>query len=155
MNTVEQVSAMQIELDHLRAKSDADDSMVALLREQNELYAMELSKMANDHAEETRKLKQRCNLAVQREKHIDGLLNTVAVGIVSGLRKMKGEETPEQIPDRPTKVSDHAKLPQNVMPDAYAPPKFRPVSDISHVDNDLNEDVRALVRSLPPREVRI
>lgn len=154
MNIVDQIASMQIELDNLRSKDEQSDRMIAVLKEQNELMSMEISQMTSDHAGETRRMRQRTNRAVSRETEINGILNTVAAGIVSGLAKMKGDETPREIPDRPTKVSDHHRLPPNVMPvsdDPYAPPQHRGEVPPLRM-SDLDDGVRSLVRSLPRRE---
>lgn len=91
--------------------------MIALLKRQNETQAMEISKMAADHAERERALRQRCDLAVRREREISGVLETAAVGIMQGLRKMKGDETPPA-PTRRQAVAGPSieALPQNDLP---------------------------------------
>ena len=83
MNTIEQVTSAFTELDHLRSKDEANENMIRLLNEQNELLSMEMIKMASDHATELRKTKQRCDLAVRREAEIEGLLSTVAADLSS------------------------------------------------------------------------
>jgi hypothetical protein len=89
------VAHLEADLVHYKAKSESDDEMITVLKRQNETQAMEMEKMSFDHANEIRRLKQRCDLAVQRETGITGILNTAAKGIVEGMRRMKGDEARE------------------------------------------------------------
>lgn len=135
-NPADQVSAMFTELEHLRSKDAANENMIALLKEQNELQAMELSKMSADHANEVRELKQRRDQAVRREAEVTGILNTAASSILTGLRKMQGDDTPEKMPERRGPVESHPLLQK----DPYAPKT-----------PEVDDGVAALVRSLPRR----
>jgi hypothetical protein len=144
-NPADQVSAMFTELEHLRSKDRANENMILLLKEQNEFQSMELAKMVSDHANEVRELKQRRDLAVRREAEVTGILNTAATSIVSGLRKMQGDDTPEKMPERRGPVESHPLLQQ----DPYAPkagPKPEPA-----IDPEFDADVSKLVRSIPRR----
>ena len=155
MNTIEQVTSAFTELDHLRSKDEANENMIRLLNEQNELLSMEMSKMASDHATELRKTKQRCDLAVRREAEIEGLLSTVAADlssiagrVLAVMRKREGDKTPAVMPERgPGPVSSHPLLP-TVDPEvaAFAP---RPGRVIPEDDDEMVQDVRQMVRNLP------
>lgn len=91
--TTSLVATIEAERNALLAKSQGDDEMIALLKRQNELLAMESSEMAARHAEELRKLKQRCDEAVRNETEVTGILNAAAKGIVDGLRRRAGDQT--------------------------------------------------------------
>lgn len=101
-----QVANMETELISLREKSEADDKMIALLTKQNETQAMEMSLMAGRFAEESRRLRQRCDEATRSELEVEGILNTAAKSIVEGLRKRAanksvGWQPPEEQPKAP------------------------------------------------------
>ena len=151
MNAVDLVTSMNTELESLRSKDIASESMISLLKSQCAEQAMEISRIAAEHADQIRILQQRHDVAVRRETEIDGILNTVASNILSGLRRMKGDETPERIPNKVLGEVDHPALPLNEMPkpghDPYAPRMDRKPLEMS----DLDAGVRELVRSLPRR----
>lgn len=147
MNTVDQVSAMVSELDHLRSKDQAAEQMIALLKDQNQQQADEIARLTSTHAAEMQFLKQRHDLAVRRETEISGILNLVGNSISSGLRKMKGDDTPKDIPDRDMQQVDHPNLPRNELV-ALEAPKVR---GQRAAEMDIDDGVADLVKRLPQR----
>lgn len=149
MNFSDYAASMEAEVTHLRSKSEGDDEMIMLLKRQLETQGMHITKMAHDHAEELRLLQARCDLAVRREKEINGILNTAASGIVMGLRKMKGDDTPPKIPERRGEVVDHELLPRN---EPMVPPEvaeFAPKPFIRPRHNDeIDDGLRQIVGRL-------
>jgi hypothetical protein len=147
MNTVDQVTAMASELEHLRAKDLASEEMIALLKTQNQEQAEEIAKMTALHAAEKQELKQRHDIAVRRETEITGILNLVANSIVNGLRKMNGDATPKDIPDKDLQQVDHPNLPRNdlIVPEP-AKAKGQKAAEL-----DIDDGVADLVRRLPQR----
>lgn len=97
------VADMEAELTTLRTRTQSDANMIGLLKKQNESQALEMAAMTQDHANEVRALKQERDVAVRKATEVSGLLNAAAASIVSGLRRMKGDETPENIPDTPAR----------------------------------------------------
>lgn len=112
MNTADRVRSMETELDHLRSKDISSEQMISLMKEQLESQAMDMAKMAGDHADEVRLLKQRCDLAIRNETEVIGILTMAAKGIVDGLRKMKGDSTPPVMPSAQARPADDPRLPQ-------------------------------------------
>jgi hypothetical protein len=110
MNLSGHIATLETELDHFKAKSDSDDTLIAVLKQQLELNTMETAKMAAEHAEKLRVLQHRHDEAVRNETEIVGVLNMTARGIVEGLRKRKGDQTPNPIPERPTATAGHVLL---------------------------------------------
>lgn len=105
MNLSEQVSDMVAELQHFRTQSDSDGRLIALLKRQNQQQALEIIGLTRDRENEVRALTQERDEAVRKAAEVSGILNIAAHGIVSGLRRMKGDETPEVIPDHPDRVT--------------------------------------------------
>ena len=120
-----QMAGFEAELHSLREKSHSDDEMIALLKRQYEILAMENSAMAQRHSEEMRVLKQRCDEAVRNEKEVTGILNAAAKGIVEGLRRRAGDQIPP--------VATHA--PQEAKTTPRAPDRVQDVIETSVVPN--------------------
>lgn len=97
------VASMEAELTHLRTRAISDDKMIALLKGQNEDQAMLIAAMTHDHDKAVRELRQERDVAVRKALEVSGLLESAAASIVSGLRKMRGDETPATIPDTPAR----------------------------------------------------
>src|ERR1700761_2136498 len=131
---VTEISNMRTEVFHLREKSDADDHMIALLKQQNQEQADEIVSMAAKHADEVRILKQRADMAIRNQAEVIGVLTTAAKGIMDGLRKMKGDNTPEIMPSAQARPADDPRLPPLV-------------------EDDM-DDVAGVVAQLPPIEFR-
>ena len=128
-DTVNQIAGMYSELEHLRAKDHASEKMIHLLKGQNEFQAMEMTQMAAEHADEVRKLRQRCDFAVRRETEISGILDTVANSIVLGMRKMKGDETPPKMPERKLPEIEDNRLQPVSRDDRLPAPELMPRFD--------------------------
>lgn len=95
------VADMEAELTHLRTRAISDDKMITLLKGQNEDQAMLIAAMSHDNDKVVRELKQERDVAVRKALEVRGLLDAAASSIISGLRKMRGDETPATIPDTP------------------------------------------------------
>mgnify|MGYP001567303092 CR=1 FL=1 len=97
MTTSIEVACMESDIRHLQIKGDNDDRLIALLKEQNAQQAREIEDMSTECAEKVRRLSQERDEAVRKATEVGGILNQTADAIMSGLRKMKGDETPPQI----------------------------------------------------------
>ena len=97
------VADMEAELAHLRTRAISDDKMIALLKGQNEDQAITIAAMCHDHDKTVRELKQERDVAIRKALEVSGLLDAAAGSIISGLRKMKGDEAPASIPDTPSR----------------------------------------------------
>lgn len=156
-DTVHEISGLYSEVEHLRSKDRENEKLIHVLKRQNEVQAMEMSQMAADHADEVRKLKQRCDLAVRRETEITGILNTVANSIILGMRKMKGDETPPKMPERELPAIEDRRLPEVSRderlpaPDFahFAPPPHRPRPPVTE---DIDDGIADIVSRFPRSE---
>lgn len=166
MNIADRISQMEADLNHYKNKSEADDDMISILKRQNETQAMEISKMSADHAEQVRALRQRTDLAVRNEREVRGILETAATGILQGLRKMKGDETPAPRAHAPNAAIHPALAPPVVPtepirhPTTAVPPEvsqFAPRSrqiESAESADGIDEDLRELVGRMPTYERR-
>jgi len=125
-----QVAIVQADLAHYRDKSIADDSRIDMLKQQNARQASEIAKMAADHADQIRAMRQRCDLAVAREREISGGLHTAARGIMKCLQRLASDAVPE-----------YAREPDGVV---------ATVTDVSEI-KDGTAGVRQLMTKLPPQ----
>lgn len=158
-NLGDHITQMEAERNYLLSKSESDDGMIALLKQQLELAEMTNSKLAADHAEELRVLRMQRDQAVRVAKEVKSILDTAAAGIVSGMRKMAGDETPAArpaalAPPTPAAVPEpeppsKAVVPRNEFPvevARFAPPRLRPAST-DEVDVGLAELVGQIASS--------
>lgn len=105
------VNSMTRELHNLRAKSDSDDRMIALLKEQhqqaradltgiNRKHALEMENMRINYEDTIADLTTRCDAAEQKAQEVSDILDHTAQGVMQGLRKMRGDLTPPPAPPR-------------------------------------------------------
>ncbi|HSC55780.1 MAG TPA: hypothetical protein VLC51_01180 [Nitrospira sp.] len=96
------VARMERELRDYSIRAQNDERLIVLLKEQNTQQAREIEMMTTEFAEKIRRLSQERDEAVRKATEVSGILNQAADGIMSGLRKMKGDELPPaQEIDRP------------------------------------------------------
>ena len=107
----EQVNQMVTDLQHLRVKSENDDKTIHLMREQYDGLAASVEALAGRHEREIHAMRTERDQAVRRFKSIDTLLLQASNIIMQALRARSGDDTPEQIPDRPVGVVGHPLLP--------------------------------------------
>ena len=88
------VARMETDLRQYQIKAENDDRLIALLKEQNAQQAKEMAEMSSEYGEKIRRLSQERDEAVRKATEVSGILNQAADAIMSGLRKMKGDETP-------------------------------------------------------------
>ena len=101
MTLSEEVSAMVAQLRHLELKSDSDDRVIALLKEQNEQQAAELADIRHIRDAEFQKLRHERDIAVRRATEVMAIIESVGKLAIEGIRKIRGDDTPEQMPERP------------------------------------------------------
>lgn len=107
------VARMERDLCDLMIRSQNDEKMIALLKEQNAKQAKEIETMAAECAEKVRRLSQERDEAVQKATEVSDILDQAAGAVISGLRKMKGDEIkPAQEIARPN-LAQLGKLPPN------------------------------------------
>lgn len=94
MNASTEVARMESELRSLRVQNDNAEQLIELLKTQNAQQAREIQMMSTDHASEIRRLSQERDEAVRKATEVSGILHQTADSIMSGLRKMKGDDTP-------------------------------------------------------------
>lgn len=101
MTTSIDVARMESELESYYIRSQNDEKLIGVLKEQNARQAREIELMSMECAEKIRRLSQERDEAVRKATEVSGLLEQAAESIVSGLRKMKGDDTPAVVPDVP------------------------------------------------------
>lgn len=154
------VACMEAELISLREKSANDDNMIALLKKQNEMVGMEMTLMAQRHADEMRVLKQRHDLAVRNELEVEGILNTAAKSILEGLRRHKGDALP---PVEEPIVETAVEAAERLVPGYVAPmpqvqdrpserPLLRAFPAAQQKDDDDDRNLRGILNRLPANE---
>lgn len=132
MTTSIEVARMESDIRHLQIKGDNDDRLIALLKEQNAQQAREIEDMSTECAEKVRRLSQERDEAVRKATEVGGILNQTADAIMSGLRKMKGDETP------PVPQIERKNLTQ--------------ISKINHAEDDDEQTLREVLFRLPKNE---
>lgn len=105
MTLADEVAATTTRLHHLELKSEADENLIALLKRQNELQAIEL-----------RDIRQQRDVAQRKAVEVSGIITTLGSLALSGVRKMQGDETPESIPDRPPLIVKHLQASDRRLP---------------------------------------
>lgn len=116
MTLADKVAANETRLHHLELKSDADDNLIALLKKQNELQAIELTEVKHTHDCETQKLRHERDVAVRNATEVSGIVETLGSLALTGIRKMRGDETPAVIPDRPPLIVKHLQTSDKALP---------------------------------------
>jgi len=106
------VARMETDLRQYEVKSENDDRLINLLKEQNSQQAREMETLITEYAEKIRRLSQERDEAVRQATEVSGILNQSADAILSGLRKMKGDETPPAPKIEPNAVPQIAKMEQ-------------------------------------------
>ena len=94
MHASTEVARIETELRSLRVQVDNSDQLIALLKAQNAQQAREIETMSTECAEKVRRLSQERDEAVRKATEVSGILHQTADSIMSGLRKMKGDELP-------------------------------------------------------------
>lgn len=113
MTLADEVANVATRLQHLELKSEADDNLIVLLKEQNRIQASELAEVKHKHEDEIQALRQERDVAVRNAVEVSGLITTMGSMALAGIRKMRGDETPP--PTTKPYVID-ARLPKVEMP---------------------------------------
>lgn len=107
----EQVSQLVSENQHLRVKSDNDNITLALMKQQYDALSSSVESLRNKHDREAHTLRTERDVATIKFKTIDTLLLQASNIIMQALRARQGDDTPEQIPERPTREVRDDRLP--------------------------------------------
>lgn len=118
----DQVGELVAEVQHLRVKSNNDDTTISLMRAQYDALAADVSRIRSKAATEVGIARDRADaevteMRIERDqalrafKEIDTTLMSAADLIMQALRARAGEITPEVIPDRPTRDIRDDRLP--------------------------------------------
>lgn len=97
MNASAEVARMETELRAYRIQVDNAEQLISLLKAQNAQQAREIETMSTECAEKVRRLSQERDEAVRKATEVSGILHQTADSIMGGLRKMKGDETPQPL----------------------------------------------------------
>ena len=93
MSLSEEVSAMVDQLRHLERKSDSDDKIIDLLKQQNEQQANELADIRHIRDAEFQKLRHERDIAVRRATEVMSIIENVGKLAIEGIRKIRGDDT--------------------------------------------------------------
>ena len=104
MTLTEEVENTVLQLRELQFKSDADEALIILLKQQNEQIASELSsikevheQLVNDMEKEYEKtflnLRHERDVAVRKAKEVEGLINRLGQMALEGINRMRGDES--------------------------------------------------------------
>lgn len=108
----EQVTQLIAENRRLLKKSEADDTTIHLLKQQNEALRSSWEDMVEDHRRIERDLSNDRDRHVVAYTEIDGLLHQVADLILQTTRARVGNSTPEKMPQRQHPIVDDARIPR-------------------------------------------
>lgn len=127
------VARMETDLRAYKIKGDNDDRLIALLKEQNAQQARQMEDQAVECAEKIRRLSQERDEAVRKATEVAGILNQAADAIMSGLRKMKGDELPhiQEVPR----------------------PNLNQLGKMDHADEEEESAIRGILSRLPKVEM--
>ena len=128
LTIVEEISAIMTELSHLKEKSTADDSLIQLLKTQNEQQAQEITAIRHEYDTKLQKLKQERDVSLQRSTETEGIIRSIGSMALTGVRVMNAEPV------------NHPKLPSNELT----------LVDKPEIDNrNFDDGLRELVMRLP------
>lgn len=131
MNASVEVARMETELRAYRIQVDNAEQLISLLKAQNAQQAREIETMSTECAEKVRRLSQERDEAVRKATEVSGILHQTADSIMGGLRKMKGDETPQPL--------------EIVKPNLTTVGKLSPPED--------DEEIRDILTRLPRNEM--
>ena len=116
MTLADEITMHLDRLNHLEMKADADDEMISLLKEQNAQQAAELTEINHKHDLEMQRLRQERDVAVRRAKEVQTIIDSLGRLAIDGLRKIRGDETPPVIPERPMSTTQHLQTVSKRLP---------------------------------------
>lgn len=108
---IDQVTSLVQENRRLRAKSNADDETIHLLKEQYATVAGGIEGMVEDHRRRERELMIESHQHKVAYEEIRGLLNQAGDLLLQAFRARVGNETPEQMPQLRLPVIEDRRLP--------------------------------------------
>ena len=106
MSLSDEISSLVNELGELRLQTESDSKLIDLLKSQNELKAMDLTKTKHDHEISLQALRQERDLAVRNALEISGLIENMGHMALAGLRRFRGDQTPAEIPEAADRSQD-------------------------------------------------
>lgn len=107
----DQIKEMVAENQHLRVKSENDDTTLHLMRQQYDALADSVDAMRDEHAREVHLLRTQRDQAVIKHSRIKALLMQSTEIIMQALRADQGNETPEKMPVATLAIVHDDRLP--------------------------------------------
>jgi hypothetical protein len=138
------VARMEDEIRLLNTKSEGDERMIELLKEQGGQLSEQMEQITAASTAATQRLTRERNEAQRVAKEVSGLLNQAAELILSGMRKMTGEEV---------QIQSKAQVMPEEKPNLTKIRKMEPYpSSEPENDDEMTNDLRDLLGRLPRNE---
>lgn len=114
----EEVANREARLRHLELKSQADENLISLLKQQNKEQADRLVTSQHQHDLETQRVTQERDVAVQKAMEVSGIIESLCRLGLEGLNRMQGAAEAEQpgVEPRYSRVSNQVEPARGQLP---------------------------------------
>lgn len=133
---------MSTELESLQQKSLADDNLIGILKERVEALVLENAKLRNSHANETSRLLQERNNALQMVEEVQGLITAIGNQALKGIERLTRKATVEVT----TVHVEDSRIP-TVLYDDPAPEQLQLMKPVNgDVEDEIENAIRPFIR---------
>lgn len=141
-NLVQNITSMSTELESLQQKSLADDNLIGILKERVEALVLENAKLRNSHANETSRLLQERNNALQMVEEVQGLITAIGNQALKGIERLTRKATVEVT----TVHVEDSRIP-TVLYDDPAPEQLQLMKPVNgDVEDEIENAIRPFIR---------